>query len=131
MTIVGIGIDLIMIERIRKAVERWGEPFLNRVFTKKEQGYSYSQGRPYTHLAGRFGAKEAFLKAIGTGWGGGIRWTDIEVIRDDSGRPKINLYRGLNDIVMKKGIKDILVSISHEGDYAIAQVILLSVGLEK
>lgn len=126
MTIAGIGIDLIMIERMRKAVERWGEPFLNRVFTKKEQSYSYSYGRPYTHLAGRFGAKEAFLKAIGTGWRMGIKWTDIEVIKDENGKPKINIYGILNDIILKKGIKEILVSISHERDYAIAEVILVS-----
>ena len=126
MKITGIGIDLIMVERMKKAVEKWGEPFLNRVFTKKEQGYSYSQARPYPHLAGRFGAKEALLKAIGTGWGKGIRWTDIEIIRDDKGKPKIELSGILNDVVINMGIKEILVSISHERDYAIAQVILVS-----
>ena len=124
--IAGIGIDLIMIERIKKAVEKWGEPFLNRVFTKNEQSYSYSYERPFPYLAGRFGAKEAFLKAIGTGWGKGVRWTDIEVIRDENGRPKINVSDGLNDILLEKGIKDISVSISHEKDYAIALVVLVS-----
>lgn len=126
MKIYGIGIDLIMIERIKKAAEKWGEPFLNRVFTKKELGYSFSHVRPYPHLAGRFGAKEALLKAIGTGWGKGIRWTDIEIIREDNGRPKIELSGTLNEIIIKMGIKEIMVSISHEKDYAIAQVVLIS-----
>lgn len=126
MIIAGIGIDMVKIERIKKTVEKWGDSFLNRIFTKKEQDYSYSYVLPYPHLAGRFSAKEAFLKAIGTGWRKGIRWTDIEVIRDEAGRPKINVYGGLNEIILKKGIKEVLVSISHERDYAIAQVVLVS-----
>lgn len=123
--ILGIGIDLVRIERLKKTIEKWGDSFLDRVFTKNEQEYSYSHIMPYPHLAGRFGAKEAFLKAIGTGWGKGIRWKDIEIVRDENGRPRINVYGNLNDILIKKGIKDILVSISHERDYAIAQVILI------
>jgi holo-[acyl-carrier protein] synthase len=124
--IAGIGIDLVRIERIKKTIEKWGDSFLNRVFTKNEQDYSYSHILPYQHLAGRFGAKEAFLKAIGTGWGGGIRWTDIEVMRNEDGSPKIKVYGIPDNFLSKMGVKDILVSISHERDYAIAQVILVS-----
>ncbi len=126
MAIAGIGIDLVRIERIKRTVEKWGDSFLNRVFTKKEQNYSFSHVLPYPHLAGRFGAKEAFLKAIGTGWGKGIRWTDIEVTRNQNGSPEIRVYGVLKKTLSKKGVKDILVSISHERDYAIAQVILVS-----
>lgn len=126
MKIAGIGIDLIMVERMKKAVEKWGEPFLDRVFTKKEQRYSYSQARPYPHLAGRFSAKEALLKAFGTGLGKGVRWTDIEVVRDNDGKPRIELSGILNDIMLNMEIREILVSISHERDYAIAQVVLIS-----
>ncbi len=124
--IAGIGIDLVRIERIKKTIEKWGDSFLNRVFTKNEQDYSYSHILPYQHLAGRFGVKEAFLKAIGTGWGGGIRWTDIEVTRNKNGSPEIKVYGVLEKILSKKQVKDVLVSISHERDYAIAQVILVS-----
>lgn len=126
MTIAGIGIDLVRIERIKKTVEKWGDSFLNRVFTRNELDYSYSHVLPYPHLAGRFGVKEAFLKAIGTGWGRGIGWTDIEVLRDETGKPKVILYGNLNNLILKKRIKEILVSISHERDYAIAQVVLVS-----
>lgn len=126
MTIAGIGIDLVRIERLRKTVEKWGDSFLNRVFTKNEQDYSYSHILPYPYLAGRFSAKEAFLKAIGTGWGKGIRWTDIEVTRNKDGSPEIKVYGVLKKILSGKQVKDVLVSISHERDYAIAQVILVS-----
>lgn len=120
IAIAGIGVDIVRIERIKRAVERWGEAFLNRVFTKNEQDYSKGH---YSHLAGRFGAKEAFLKAIGTGWGKGIKWTDIEVIKDNRGRPEIKVRGRLKDTILKKGV---LVSISHEKDYAIAQVVIVS-----
>ena len=124
--IAGIGIDLVRIERIKRTIEKWGDSFLNRVFTRNELDYSYSHVLPYPHLAGRFGVKEAFLKAIGTGWGGGIKWTDIEIIRNDNGSPEIKVYGVLKKILSKKRVKDVLVSISHERDYAIAQVILVS-----
>ena len=92
MPIVGHGIDIVETARIRKLVEQHGPHFLDRVFTAAEQRYcAASPKRYFEHLAGRFAAKEAVLKVLGTGWRGGIAWTDIEVVKESSGQPRIVL----------------------------------------
>src|SRR5665213_2946090 len=92
MPIVGHGIDIVETVRIQRLVEEHGKHFLDRCFTVAEQEYcSKSVKRYFEHLAGRFAAKEAVLKVLGTGWTGGIAWTDIEVLREPSGQPRIAL----------------------------------------
>src|SRR5262245_61094906 len=92
MPIVGHGIDIIETARIRKSVQEHAEKFLDRVFTRAEQDYcARNRKRYFEHLAGRFAAKEAVLKVLGTGWRGGIAWTDIEITNESSGQPRVNL----------------------------------------
>ncbi|MBI5043067.1 MAG: holo-ACP synthase [Nitrospirae bacterium] len=122
--IFGIGIDLVKIKRIEKAVTRWHEHFVDRVFTKKEQEYSYRQSNPYQHFAARLAAKEAILKAIGTGWSGGIKWTDVEIINSEKGKPEVIAHGKVKDMIDLYGIKEIMISLSHDTEYAIAQAVL-------
>jgi len=122
--IVGIGIDLVKIERINKAGK--DHPgFLERVFTAIEREYCSKQKFPAQHYAGRFAAKEAVLKAIGTGWSAGVKWTDIEVIHGDGGGPIVNVSGRVKDLMDLKGVKQILLSYSHDEGYAVAQVVLV------
>jgi holo-[acyl-carrier protein] synthase len=110
--------------RIRQLVERHGDHFLDRVFTASEQKYaSVNPKRYYEHLAGRFAAKEAVLKVLGTGWRGGIAWTDIEVVRDPSGQPRIALTGECARIAGEIGIARWHVSISHIETHATASAI--------
>ncbi len=122
--VIGIGIDIVAVERIREAEKRWGQRFLNRIFTEGEIKYSFNHKLPHIHLAARFASKEAMMKALGTGFSGGIRWKDIEVINKDSGKPEIILHgrgRELSDFMKVRGIH---ISISHDDTYAVAQVVL-------
>jgi holo-[acyl-carrier protein] synthase len=124
MPIIGHGIDIIETDRIRRSVEEHGQRFLDRVFTPAEQEYcARNQKRYFEHLAGRFAAKEAVLKVLGTGWRGGIAWTDIEVIKDISGQPKILLTGECLRIATELGIARWHVSISHNETHATASAI--------
>lgn len=123
MSILGHGIDLVRIDRIADMLSRHGEHFLNRCFTPDEQTYCHDHAEPAQHFAGRFAAKEAVLKALGTGWRGQIAWTDIEVLRDGAGRPSIRLDGQCALIAGQIGIKQWHISISHAGDYATASAI--------
>jgi len=124
MPIVGHGIDIIETTRIRRSVQEHGEHFLDRVFTPGEQQYcARSQKRYYEHLAGRFAAKEAVLKVLGTGWRGGIAWTDIEIISEASGQPKVLLTGECERIAREQGITLWHVSISHIETHATASAI--------
>ena len=124
MPIVGHGIDIIQTERIRHSVSEHGERFLDRVFTEPEQQYcARNQKRYYEHLAGRFAAKEAVLKVLGTGWRGGIAWTDIEILPEPSGQPRINLTGECARIARELGITRWHVSISHIETHATASAI--------
>lgn len=122
--IVGIGVDLVKISRIDKAGK--SHPgFLERVFTEQERAYCSKQKFPAQHYAGRFAAKEAVLKAIGTGWSAGIKWTDMEVLHGEGGGPIVNISGRVKDLMDLKGVKQILLSYSHDEGYAVAQVILV------
>ena len=124
MPIVGHGIDIIETTRIRRSVQEHGEHFLDRVFTPGEQQYcARSQKRYYEHLAGRFAAKEAVLKVLGTGWRGGIAWTDIEIISEASGQPKVLLTGECERIAREQGSTLWHVSISHIETHATASAI--------
>ena len=118
----GIGVDLLEVARIKRALDRWGERFLHRVFTQGERDYCKRKARPEQSLAARFAAKEAVLKAIGTGLSGGISWTDVEVVNDESGKPGVRLGER---IVQKIGKRKVLLSISHTREFAIAQAALV------
>jgi holo-[acyl-carrier protein] synthase len=124
MSIVGHGIDIVETARIRHLCEEHGEHFLNRVFTPKEQAYCKANPkRCYEHLAGRFAAKEAVLKVLGTGWRGKISWTDIEVIRNPAGQPGIQLTGECEKIAASLGIAQWFVSLSHIETHATASAI--------
>ena len=131
MSIVGHGIDIVETGRIRELVERHGAHFLDRVFTKGEQEYAgRNPKRYYEHLAGRFAAKEAVLKVLGTGWRGGIAWTDIEVVKESSGQPRIVLTGECLRIATERGIAHWHVSISHIETHATASAIGLRPGAD-
>ncbi len=121
--IIGIGIDLVMIERIHKA-RTSHSGFLERVFTESEREYCSKQKFPSQHYAARFAAKEALLKAVGTGWSAGVKWTDMEVLHGEGGGPVVNISGRVKDLMDLKGVRQILLSYSHDGDYAVAQVVL-------
>lgn len=122
--IIGIGIDLVKIARIEKAAKGHSS-FMERVFTAGEREYCARQRFPAQHYAARFAAKEAILKAFGTGWSTGIKWTDIEVLHGDGGGPIVNISGRVKDLADLKGVKQILVSYSHDDGYAVAQAILV------
>ncbi len=116
----GIGIDIIEIHRIKKAIRN--EKFVKRVFTKSEIQYFETIGNNINTIAGTFAAKEAVLKTLGTGLRG-FKWIDIEIVRDDLGKPMVRLYEGAKEVAQKRAINDILISISHSREYAVAQAI--------
>ena len=118
----GLGIDMVEVGRIKKALNRWGERFIHRVFTSEERSYCMKKVFPENSFAARFAAKEAVLKAIGTGLSGGIRWIDVEIINDPKGKPEARLGK---KIAQQIGNKKILLSISHTKELAIAQAILV------
>lgn len=122
--IIGTGIDIVEISRIRDSYGKWGERFLSRVLTGGELSFVESKRNIYPYIASRFAAKEAFLKALGTGLSMGISWMDIEVKRKKGQRPFFNITGKARDILERDGVKKVHLSISHEKNYAVAQVIL-------
>ena len=126
MNIVGIGTDLAVIARMRHMVARWDDRFLRRVFTEGEIAYCRRRRDPIPHFAARFAAKEATLKAIGTGLAMGIRWQELEVRRERGGAPTMELYGRCRDIARARGGERVLLSLTHDGDYALAHALLIS-----
>ncbi len=122
--IIGTGIDIVEISRIRQAVDRHGERFLRRVFTAGEREYCLARRHPERHLAGRFAVKEAALKALGTGVSRGIFWRDVETSRHASGKPAVEFHNVAGETVLALGATSVHVSISHTDHHAIALVIL-------
>jgi holo-[acyl-carrier protein] synthase len=118
----GIGTDIIECARIAQMIEKHGELFLQRVFTQREINYCASRRTANQHYAGRWAAKEAALKALGTGWAKGIQWTDVEVQNEDSGQPKIVLANRAREVADSLGIRELLLSISHCRSHAVAFV---------
>jgi holo-[acyl-carrier protein] synthase len=118
--IIGIGTDIVECLRIRRMIDRHGELFLTRVFTDRELRYCQRSKHATEHFAGRWAAKEAVLKCLGTGWSKGLCWTDIEVQNDPSGQPRIRLHAATHDYARSRGIGSILISISHCRAYATA-----------
>jgi holo-[acyl-carrier protein] synthase len=124
--IVGTGIDIAEVPRIRQSIERFGQRFLQRVFTEGEIRYCDSKANRFERYAARFAAKEAAMKALGTGWNHGVRWRDCEVVRMPGGRPTIAFHGKAGEFAVKLGMRNAALSISHTQEQAIAQVILES-----
>ena len=124
--IVGIGVDIVDIPRMRRALERQGERFVRRVFTAAEREYCRSHRDPAPYFAARFAAKEALFKAIGTGWAQGVTWLDAEVRREEHGAPRVALTGRAGEISRSLGTRAIHVSLSHSEEAAVAFVILES-----
>jgi holo-[acyl-carrier protein] synthase len=121
--IIGMGVDVAEVERIRGAIERHGEVFLRRIFTAKEREYCERFKNKFERYAGRFAVKEAAMKALGTGWSRGVRWVDIEVARQKGGRPTLVLAGEARKIADRLGVKHMALSITHTAAQALAQVI--------
>jgi len=124
--IIGIGLDIVEVSRIKSALTRWGGKFERRVFTSNEITYCNDKQDRFQRLACRFAAKEAFLKALGTGWQRGTEWTEIEVSNDELGKPFIILSGKTERISRQLGVSNIFLSISSTENYGAAQVILTS-----
>jgi holo-[acyl-carrier protein] synthase len=121
--IIGLGVDIAEVQRIKAAIERRGQLFLRRVYTPNEIEYCERFKNKFERYAGRFAAKEAAMKALGTGWRRGVRWLDFEVVREESGRPTITLAGEAAKIAAQLGVKRISVSITHTESQALGQVI--------
>ncbi len=121
--IVGTGIDIVEIGRIKHSIIKYSDRFKNKVFTQKEIDYCHSQADPAKHFAARFSVKEAVLKCFGTGMTGGILWKDVEVDNKKSGQPMLNLYGKGKDLFNQLKIKHIHISITHDKSYAVAHAI--------
>ena len=128
MSILGIGTDIVECLRIAQMIERHGELFITRVYTPGEIEYCQSRKQATQHFAGRWAAKEAVLKALGTGWRRGISWRDVEIRNLRTGSPTVALYGGAKEYMDQAGISQILVSISHCRSHATAYAIALGDG---
>ncbi len=118
--LISIGTDIIECVRIAQMIEKHGEVFLQRVFTQREIVYCSSRKAATQHYAGRWAAKEAVLKVLGTGWAKGIQWTDIEVVNEVSGAPVIKITGKAAEIAKERGILEVMITISHCRAYATA-----------
>jgi holo-[acyl-carrier protein] synthase len=122
--IIAIGIDIIEIARIEEVFARQGERFRKRVFTDSEAAYCESRASRPSSYAARFAAKEAAMKALGTGWSDGVRWRDIEVVRKEKGAPTLQLHGRALERMREIGARRAHLSLTHSRDLAMAQVIL-------
>ena len=124
MLIVAHGVDIVKVERVAHSIEEYGERYLTRVFTKEEREYCEGRAkRRSEHYAGRFAAKEAALKCLGTGWSKGIAWTDVSIRNDTFGVPHLVVAGKAQEYAMDLGIRRWLVSVSHTSENAMASVI--------
>ena len=117
---IGVGTDIVRVERIRESVERHGDRFLRRIFTAGEIKYCSERRRKFEHLAGHFAVKEAVLKALGTGASKGATLRQVEVTHDAAGSPTALLHRGALRVAEERGISHVHVSLSHEETFAVA-----------
>jgi len=124
--IVGTGIDIAEVPRIAQSIERFGARFLERIFTPAEMSYCDSKANRAERYAARFAAKEAAMKALGTGWNHGVRWVDCEVVRMPGGRPTIAFHGKAAEFATRLGAKNVALSLTHTREQAMAQVILES-----
>ena len=119
----GIGVDILEVKRLNKILDR-DSRFIDRIFTEEEIAYCDSKANRSQHYAARFTAKEAFFKALGSGWRSGLSWKEVWIENDDLGKPEIRIGGVTRDFFEKKGFRNINISISHSRDYALALVII-------
>ena len=129
--ILGTGVDIVECARIEELVAEHGRRFVRRVFTLEEEAYCRAQRRPREHFAARFAAKEAVLKALGTGWVSGIAWNNVRISRTESGKPEVTLAGGAAEVARRLGVERVLVSVSHCAEYAVAHAIAEGPGPER
>lgn len=122
--IIGTGVDLAEVPRIRASIERHGERFLKRVFTPLEIAYVERKANRFERYAARFAAKEAGMKAIGTGWRGGITWQDFEVANEPSGRPTLRLSGRAAEVAAELRVKKVSLSLTHTAEHGMAFVVI-------
>ena len=122
--ILGTGVDLAEVPRIRASIERFGARFVDRIYTRAEIAYVERKANRYERYAARFAAKEAGMKAIGTGWRGGVAWRDFEVANLPSGKPTLRLHGVAALVAGKLGVKSISLSLTHTAAVGLAHVIL-------
>ncbi|MHB1687505.1 MAG: holo-ACP synthase [Ignavibacteriaceae bacterium] len=118
----GIGVDIIEIERVKESVDKYGDHFLNKIYTETELNYCLSKASKYQHLAARFAAKEAVFKAISTGWNKEVSWHDIEIYNEVNGMPLVKLRGGLESFLSNG--KSLKISMSHSRDYVVCMAIV-------
>ncbi|HET6428937.1 MAG TPA: holo-ACP synthase [Phycisphaerae bacterium] len=126
MNVVAHGVDMVDCRRLGEAIRRHGDRFLQRIYTPAELAYCMGRKRELEHLAGRFAAKEAVLKVLGTGLVRGMKWTEIEILNEPSGQPRVTLAGRILATARGQGIGDVLISISHIDTHAIASAIALA-----
>jgi holo-[acyl-carrier protein] synthase len=126
MILIGIGIDVVEVSRIRSSLDEFGERFRSRVFTQAERDYCERQKKPELHFAARFAAKEAVAKAFGTGIGKEIGWLDMEVVRKESGEPEIRLTGSAAALAESRGVVRVMVSLTHAKHYAAANAVIMA-----
>lgn len=119
-SVIGVGTDIVECARIGRMIEKHGETFLSRVYTENEIAYCSGRKAATQHYAGRWAAKEAVFKALGTGWAQGIQWTNVEIVNQQGGKPRISLDGRALEISAQQGIREMLISISHCRSYAVA-----------
>ncbi len=124
MSTLGIGIDMVEVERIQHSLDRFGEKFMKRVFSEGEIAYCQSMKFPARHFAARFAAKEAVSKAFGTGIGKAMSWREIDVHKKTSGEPFVVLHGGAETFAKERGVKSVSISLSHTDHHAIAMITL-------
>ena len=120
MPVVSIGSDITRVDRLEEAFARRGDRLLERVFTAGERAYCDARKARFTHYAGRFAVKEAVMKVLGTGWARGVRWVDIEVVRERGGPPRVVLHGASAEIARDRGIARVHVTITHDAGLALA-----------
>ena len=124
MSLLGIGVDLVEVERIQHSLDRFGERFVKRVFTEGEIAYCRSMKFPARHFAARFAAKEAVSKAFGTGIGKAMGWRDIDVHKKESGEPFLVLHGGAEKLATNRGMKSSAITLSHTDHHAVAMIVI-------
>ena len=124
--IVGTGVDLAEVPRIKHSIERFGAKFIERIYTPAEIAYVERKANKYERYAARFAAKEAGMKAIGTGWRHGVRWQDFEVANLPSGKPTLRFHGVAAQIADRLGVKNVALSLTHTSELGMAHVILES-----
>ncbi|YCM44938.1 holo-ACP synthase [Verrucomicrobiaceae bacterium 227] len=125
MNLIGIGIDVVEVSRVKSSLDEFGERFVTRIFTESEREYCARQKRPELHFAARFAAKEAIAKAFGTGIGKEIGWLDMEICRRESGEPMVELSGGGAEYAKDRGVLQVMVSLTHAKHYAAANAVIM------